>query len=106
MRPCLVCGVATEGSRCPAHALPTKSYAPYGRRYKKRARMLYGLPCHWCGAPATQADHLAPVSLGGRDGPLVPACAHCNASRGMRKSPSPGRPDTPSASIRDPQSSA
>jgi 5-methylcytosine-specific restriction endonuclease McrA len=44
-------------------------------------------PCHWCGKPASTADHW-PI---GRDegGPdtlanLVAACRPCNASRGAR----------------------
>jgi HNH endonuclease len=58
-------------------------------------------PCHWCGAPATTADH-HPVARvdGGPDDPanLVAACLPCNTSRGAalgnhrRAMPGPSRP--------------
>lgn len=46
-------------------------------------------PCHWCGQPATTADHITPRSHGGGHdlGNLVPACGRCNTARGNR---SPG----------------
>lgn len=62
----------------------------YGHHYRvARAKLLANNPpCHWCGAPATTADHLTPASQGGEvDGNLVPACAHCNYSRGARPTP-------------------
>lgn len=62
----------------------------YGHAYRKaRARLLANNPtCHWCGAPATTADHLTPASLGGTiAGNLVPACTHCNSARGNRPAP-------------------
>jgi len=42
--------------------------------------------CHWCGAPATVADHLTPLSAGGQNTPanLVPACTPCNSRRTTR----------------------
>lgn len=78
--PCLECGVLTRnGPRCPAHTAPN----PYGQPYRKRrAQLLESNPrCHWCGQPATTADHLHAVIDGGADGPLVPSCAPCNYSR-------------------------
>ena len=41
-------------------------------------------PCHWCGKPATEADHLKEHDAGGDDSldNLVPACKPCNAKRG------------------------
>lgn len=43
-------------------------------------------PCHWCGAPATEVDHLVPVAAGGTDdlGNLVPSCQRCNRSKGKK----------------------
>ncbi|WP_369406295.1 HNH endonuclease [Nocardiopsis trehalosi] len=40
-------------------------------------------PCHWCGAPATTADHLVPRSLGGTNtlDNYVPSCSPCNSAR-------------------------
>ena len=42
--------------------------------------------CHWCGNPATVADHLIPLSAGGTNHPanLVPACTPCNSRRTTR----------------------
>lgn len=42
--------------------------------------------CHYCDAPATEVDHLVPVSRGGRHaiGNLVGACRSCNASKNNR----------------------
>jgi len=66
---------------------PTRDWRnqAYGRRYRKvRAMLLAGSPpCHWCGAPATTADHEPPLELVGRPHfQLVPACAKCNFGRG------------------------
>lgn len=93
--------VVESGSRCARHA---KMYqesrrAPasvrYGPGYRaRRAEVLRpdadGSPklCELrlpgCTGVATTADHVTPVSLGGRDSVLVPACSHCNSSRGNR----------------------
>jgi hypothetical protein len=52
---------------------------------KARRELLEGSPvCHWCKRnPATEADHLLEVDLGGShtDG-MVPACKPCNSRRG------------------------
>lgn len=41
--------------------------------------------CVYCGAPATETDHIRPVSLGGdRKANLVPACKPCNRSKYSR----------------------
>ena len=61
-----------------------KTLSAYGRRYKEaRARLLASNPpCHWCGAPATTADHEPPISVyGGPHLNLVPACQKCNLGR-------------------------
>ena len=52
-----------------------------------RRRLLADNPtCHWCGQPATEADHLIEHDRGGTDDldNLVPACKTCNARRGNR----------------------
>lgn len=43
-----------------------------------------GYVCHWCGGPATEADHLVPRASGGTGDPanMVAACKVCNARRG------------------------
>ena len=66
----------------------TRTERGYGTEYKRRrAALLADNPdCHWCGQPATTADHWPPLAYlreAGLDddaGMLVPACAHCNYS--------------------------
>jgi len=53
---------------------------------KARKQILTGNPpCHWCGKPATEADHLIEHDRGGTDTPenLVPSCKPCNSRRGQ-----------------------
>lgn len=52
----------------------------------RRQIMTEGAPCAYCGATATQVDHVIPYSRGGPTnlGNGVPACASCNASKGAR----------------------
>lgn len=60
----------------------------YDNEYRKNRAILLAdsPPCHWCGAPATEADHLVPVAAGGDNdlANLAPACKRCNASRGAK----------------------
>ncbi len=52
-----------------------------------RRRLLADNPaCHWCGQPASEADHLIEHDRGGSDDldNMVPACKTCNARRGNR----------------------
>jgi hypothetical protein len=56
----------------------------YGAAYRRaRAALLESNPaCHWCGAPATTADHEPPIAVAGQAHlQLVPACAPCNYGR-------------------------
>jgi hypothetical protein len=51
-----------------------------------RKQLLAGNPaCHWCGQPATEADHIIEHDRGGTDtlDNLVPACKPCNSRRGQ-----------------------
>jgi 5-methylcytosine-specific restriction endonuclease McrA len=43
----------------------------------------YGTVCVYCGAPATDVDHLLPIADGGDDSlaNLRPSCAACNRGR-------------------------
>jgi 5-methylcytosine-specific restriction endonuclease McrA len=53
----------------------------------KEIKRLYASACFYCqGQQRIEADHLIPVSKGGRHsiGNLVPACRWCNASKGNR----------------------
>ena len=70
--------------------MPKKYNAAKQKQYKsanyqkRRKELLRDQPlCHWCKRrPATEADHLIEVDAGGSEGPLVPACKPCNATRG------------------------
>lgn len=55
----------------------------YGWQYQQaRERLLRNNPrCHWCGAPATTADHVPPMAVAGPHLNLVPACGPCNYGR-------------------------
>jgi hypothetical protein len=81
-------GQAKRGSNkppCPKNTTqPNKNNtkAPTTRKGAKNYYVTNPL-CHWCKRrPATEADHLIEVDAGGSDGPLVPACKPCNATRG------------------------
>lgn len=54
--------------------------APY-RRSDVFAR--WGGLCCYCDAPATDLDHVRPISRGGRDvlSNVVPACSACNLAK-------------------------
>lgn len=58
----------------------------YGNKYRTNRRILLrdNPACHWCGKPATEADHLIERDLGGSDEieNLVPSCKPCNSRRG------------------------
>lgn len=58
----------------------------YGAAHR-RARLLVlerdGYRCRWCGAAATEADHLGPKVPDPAQ--MVAACKPCNASRGARR---------------------
>lgn len=54
-----------------------------GRRRRKRVLDRADHRCHYCGAPATIADHYLPKSAGGSDSEenLVAACQPCNSAK-------------------------
>ena len=80
LKPCLTCGALSDGSYCPEHRRGGST------RQRRRTRAVVmirdGHRCQLCGAPATDVDHVLPVSEGGRDDPsnLRALCAHCNRS--------------------------
>jgi HNH endonuclease len=95
LRACVQCGAPfkprhPKNRHCPAHEQHGREHAGPSTRaqnaeyYRNRRIILANHPaCHWCGQPATQADHLTPVARGGSNelSNLVPACQHCNLSR-------------------------
>ena len=96
-RPCLQCGAPTNGSRCPAHKLPTPGRQENSRRKQTVGRWLeeqgpwcpgWGVPGHMCDPSDLTADHIIPISKGGMDGPLRVCCRACNSRRG-NQNPTP-----------------
>ncbi|MBA2614314.1 MAG: HNH endonuclease [Actinobacteria bacterium] len=95
-RPCLDCGELTRsGSRCSRCEAKrdarrgTTTERGYGSDHQKRAKAtIRSQPwCSICGHPGSPsnpltADHVVPVSRGGRGGPLRVACRSCNSRRG------------------------
>jgi len=92
-RPCLGCGTPTTRPRCPTcHSARlrqrdlrrgSRQQRGYDAWYEQaRAALHLELypPCHWCGRPATTADHDPPMATAGVHYHLVPACARCNYS--------------------------
>lgn len=60
----------------------------YDRAYELDRKPLLGRPCELklpgCLGLANSADHVIPVSQGGRGGPLRPACTACNSAAGAK----------------------
>jgi hypothetical protein len=58
---------------------------------KRRQAILtaHGGVCHYCGQPAGTVDHIVALCHGGTDdvGNLIPACKHCNCSKGNQRLP-------------------
>ena len=93
MRACLDCARLTAKTRCPECARKRrkrrKAEGLTGERgstaasRKRRANVLArdGHRCRYCGAPATVADHVKALALGGADTEenLVASCKPCNA---------------------------
>jgi 5-methylcytosine-specific restriction endonuclease McrA len=97
MTVCITCGktIPYGKSRCWEHGgkawrrtSPAKTAVAYrdAQYQRNRATILKDGPlCLWCGVkPATTADHLRAVALGGGNEieNLVPACEKCNRLRG------------------------
>ncbi|CPX20647.1 restriction endonuclease [Mycobacteroides abscessus] len=70
----------------PYSATPARRAARKRWRLKQRAArsVIQSLPCVYCGGEGGTADHVRPVSRGGRNGisNLVPACETCNTYKG------------------------
>jgi 5-methylcytosine-specific restriction endonuclease McrA len=85
LRPCIGCGaLIATGSRCPS-CQPTRMVGRPWRRRREQVFALKGRTCIYCGAPATDVDHLTPVIDNGGDSldNLAPACLKCNRGRGQ-----------------------
>jgi 5-methylcytosine-specific restriction endonuclease McrA len=93
-RPCLDCGRPSPGTRCRACQARRQSHAGSGstaRGYDRQWRKIREFVlirdshvCHWCGRPASTADHvIALADNGPRLDPanLVAACRSCNSAR-------------------------
>lgn len=75
---CAACEQAWQHRRNTARAARGRYTATYQRN--RRALLATNPPCHWCGNPATTADHID----GDNPHALVPACLTCNSRRTTR----------------------
>lgn len=104
-RTCSLCGrpflPAKAGDRrCAEHPFrrSPSSRAQDSEYRRNRATVLQGHPpCRYCGQPATQVDHVVPVSKGGTHSiaNLVPCCARCNRTKSDDTDWQPGQTDEP-----------
>jgi 5-methylcytosine-specific restriction endonuclease McrA len=102
-RPCLDCGVLSQGSRCPTHtaaraqvrdtARGSSAARGYGPAHRARRALLlplaYGTLCPRCGVvmlpgQGLDLDHVIPIAHGGRDDAKVMVHALCNRRAGGR----------------------
>lgn len=67
-----------------AHRSPTTRAQNAHYQRARRILLQHNPPCHWCGKPATTADHEPPIAQGGDHDHMVPACHGCNSARGGR----------------------
>ena len=89
LKPCIDCGIATAGARCPTHAADRKRAR--NRNIQTARAVVAAQPwCSFCGhrgstANPLQSDHVTPLSVSkGGGGPQRTLCRRCNASRGDR----------------------
>jgi 5-methylcytosine-specific restriction endonuclease McrA len=87
LRPCIVCGRPTTGSRRAAHALP---YRGWDQTHARRQVLSEENVCWRCGRPATPTDplvagHLIPRAIGGPTTRENMRAEHrsCNAADGV-----------------------
>ena len=76
---------ATNGQPLDARTprIASHGYLQIGQRYVHR--MICdptGKPCHYCGDPATQVDHVDADKLNNDPSNLVPCCPACNTLKG------------------------
>ncbi|MCX6553332.1 MAG: hypothetical protein NTY02_20390 [Acidobacteria bacterium] len=91
------CSNLTRRSRCRSceheldHRRGSAASRGYDRQYRNERELVIGGPCALrlpgCTGIATTGQHVVPVSRGGKGGPLVGACAHCNYALGNREAP-------------------
>ncbi|MFI8830567.1 HNH endonuclease [Streptomyces afghaniensis] len=69
------------------HRKRAESYGVEHSPYSRSAIFTrWGYACAYCGEYATHLDHVHPLSKGGADAEhnIVPACQHCNLSKGAK----------------------
>jgi 5-methylcytosine-specific restriction endonuclease McrA len=78
-RPCLVCGVLTDGSYCPSHR-PSRPRGRHNARLRAGVFAAYGRRCRDCGrsdAPL-EVHHVNGDPTDNRIGNLRPLCRDCH----------------------------
>jgi len=88
------CTEPTTASYCDAHKLPgwhnskrnTKN-PPGWQRIRQHILHRDANTCQYCGAAATEIDHIIPVSQGGNHTPgnLVASCTPCNKAKNLKE---------------------
>jgi len=88
---CIICGNIGPTRRCPTHKpkrgpSSIESSDPTYRRNRPKVLARDGHRCRYCGAHATEVDHITPVAHGGTSNldNLAAACQPCNRSKGAQ----------------------
>jgi 5-methylcytosine-specific restriction endonuclease McrA len=95
LRACTICGAPTthtRTARCDRHPKqrsrhPATDRTREWRTVRSAVLMRYDNVCAYCGAPATEVDHVVPVARGGSaldPANLVASCLPCNRRKGGR----------------------
>jgi 5-methylcytosine-specific restriction protein A len=93
------CGeIADNGNYCPEHTLTQNNWAtskrktiPGWARLRQHTMHRDNNTCQVCGAPATEVDHIIPLSRGGtsRTNNLQAICTECNKQKNYRERRTP-----------------
>jgi len=93
LRACVKCGTPSPDPYCDEHRPKDYGKPFWGGQgsTSKQARQRKAFlgehrTCVYCGAPATQVDHVVPISRGGADdiSNFAASCAPCNLRKGNR----------------------
>ncbi len=82
LKPCIVCGVPSAGSRCPAHTYRNGSTRAW-RTTRAKILTRDQHRCGLCGQPGDEVDHIVRLADGGSDAAsnTRTLCHDCHAAR-------------------------
>ncbi len=81
---CISCGAITPRSPCAeCRRMRRRQYGSAWQVARLRVLERDGYVCRYCGGPANEVDHVAPLSRGGTidERNLVAACKRCNSGK-------------------------